>query len=119
VLSTGQKQLLLASLLPYLALAGYDGWLHEKARKVPRAEQALHAAIALSLVALCAGLFLDFARWVLPALAAFVLAAAVDELGFHAPLERRERRLHHAAYACFALFAAVAWQFGALRWPAA
>lgn len=105
------------AFLPYLALAGWDGWLHEKARRVPRVEQALHAVLFLSVAALWFGLYHRRPDWALPALAAFALAACADEFGFHAALERRERRLHHAAYACFAGFVAVAAAQGALAWP--
>lgn len=118
MLSTSQKGLLLASLLPYLALSAYDGWLHEKARRVPRIEQLLHAALALSAAALIFGLFAGRAWLALPALAVFVPAACADELGFHGMLESRERRLHHVAYASFAGFVLVAAWLGALRWPA-
>jgi hypothetical protein len=118
MLSTSQKGLLFASLLPYLALSAYDGWLHEKARRVPRAEQALHAALALSAAGFIYGLFYERAWLALWALAVFVPAACIDEFGFHGLLESRERRLHHVAYASFAVFAGVAAWLGALRWPA-
>ncbi len=118
MLSTSQKGLLFASLLPYLALSAYDGWLHEKARRVPRVEQVLHAALALSAAAFIYGLFFDRAWLAVSALAVFVPAACADELGFHGMLEARERRLHHVAYASFAAFVGVAAWLGALRWPA-
>jgi hypothetical protein len=112
-----QNGLLFASLLPYLALSAYDGWLHEKARRVPRAEQALHATLFVSAAALIIGAFTARPGIALAGLAAFVPAACADEFGFHGMLERRERRLHHLAYACFAGFVAVAVALGALRWP--
>ena len=117
MLSLPQKGLLFASLVPYLALSAYDGWLHEKARRVPRVEQLLHAALALSAIAIIAGLFTHRAWLAVPALAVFAPAAIADEWGFHGPLERRERRLHHVAYASFAGFLLVAAWLGALRWP--
>lgn len=117
IVSTPHKQLLFATLLPYLALAAWDGWLHEKARRVPRVEQALHGAIALGVIGVCVGVFADRPALVWPALALFTLAGAADEFGYHAPLPVRERRLHHAAYACFAGFVGVAVALGAVPWP--
>ncbi|MDQ6685356.1 MAG: hypothetical protein M3Z16_09520 [Pseudomonadota bacterium] len=102
------KTLLFLAFVPYLGLALYDGWLHEKARRVPRVEQLIHAAIAVSLAAIVAGLFFDRPVLVLPALACFSVAALLDELGYHRSLHRHERRLHFAAYACFAVFIGVA-----------
>ena len=114
MLDAGQKQTLLLSMAPYVCLALYDGWLHERARRVPAAEQLFHAAAFLSFALLIASLFLNRPRLALPSLAGFALATAVDELRFHGGLERRERGLHFAAYACFATFVAVAWRIGAL-----
>ena len=113
MLDTTQKGILLASLVPYLALSAYDGWLHEKARRVPRAEQVLHALLALSAIALIFGLFSGRAWLAWPGLAVYVPAAIADEAAFHGMLERRERKLHHVAYACFAGFVAVAFALGA------
>ena len=118
MLSTPHKGILFASLLPYLALSAYDGWLHEKARRVPRMEQVLHATLALSAATLIYALFFDRPWLAVPALAVFVPAACADEFGFHGLLEQRERRLHHVAYASFAAFVLVASWLGALRWPA-
>jgi hypothetical protein len=115
--STAHHAILFASLAPYLALSAYDGWLHEKARRVPRAEQVLHALLALSAIALIFGLFTDRPWFAWPGLAVFVPAAIADERGFHGLLEPRERRLHHVAYACFAGFIGVAAWLGALRLP--
>ncbi len=117
MLSPGQKQLLLLSFLPYLVLSAYDGWLHEKARRVPRFEQGLHGVLAISVIALATGLFLDRPWLVLPAVAVFAIAGLADELGFHGSLTMRERRLHHVAYACYAGFVGVAVAMGAVIWP--
>jgi hypothetical protein len=117
MLSVAQKGILFASLVPYLALSAYDGWLHERARRVPLKEQVLHALLALSAIALITGLFTARPWLAWPGLAVFVPAAIADEAGFHGMLERRERRLHHVAYACFAAFVGVAAWLGALPWP--
>lgn len=116
-LSAGHKFVLAGSLAPYLVLALYDGWLHERARRVPRVEQGLHAALFLTGVAFVAGVFTGRMGIAVPALALFAVAAVADEWGFHGMLAVRERRLHHVAYACFAGFVAVAITLGALRWP--
>lgn len=114
MLNTAQKQTLIVFMLPYLCLATYDSWLHKRARRVPLSEQAFHAGLFLSFVSLGIGLFLDRPRMVLPAFSALVVSALADELGFHRALPRRERWLHFAAYACFALFMVAAIRFGAL-----
>jgi hypothetical protein len=108
-----QKQLLVLGFAPYLGLALYDGWLHEKARRVPMREQFLHASVFVALVALWSGLvFKPVLVW--PALAVFAVAAFFDEFGYHGMLDKRERRLHFAAYACFAAFVGWAAWLGAL-----
>jgi hypothetical protein len=114
MLDAGQKWTLLLSIIPYLCLAIYDGWLHERARRVPLAEQVFHGAAFVSFATLMLELFLDRSRLVLPALAVFALAALADELGFHGGLARRERWLHFAAYGCFAGFIVIAARIGAL-----
>ena len=114
MLNAGQKQTLLLSLAPYLCLALYDSWLHERSRRVPLMEQAFHGAALVCLLSLMAGLFLDHPPLVIPATLGFGIAAIVDEVGFHGALARRERLLHFAAYACFAGFVLVASRIGAL-----
>ena len=116
MLSPSDRQVMLVALTPYLALAGYDGWLHEKARRVPTVEKILHALLAASGAMLVYGLFFDHATWALVCVGVFAIASAYDELGFHGALDARERRLHFAAYACFAMFLGVAFWRGALAW---
>lgn len=115
MLSLSPPLILTLSLLPYLGLAAYDGWLHEKARRVPRIEQGLHALIAIAVVTAVGAIFLHRAPLAWSALAVFLLAEIADEVGFHALLSRRERRVHFAAYACFAGFVATALWLGALQ----
>lgn len=114
MLDVQQKVTLLVSMLPYLCLAVYDGHLHKEARRVPPIEQGLHGVLLVSVLSVAWGLFLDRSSLVLPAIAIFGLAGLADELGFHGTLPRHERRLHFAAYACFAGFIAVAVRMGAL-----
>lgn len=108
-----ERWVIFASFTPYLAIAAYDGWLHEKARRVPFAEQCFHAAAALSLPVMLWGIYAGRAALAVAALAVFTVAALIDELRFHGPLPRHERRLHFIGYACFALFAATALMLGA------
>jgi len=63
------------ALMPFAALAGFDGWLHEKARSVPRIEQVLHAISALSLIA--------FVVLVFRALDAVAAAMFMDRFSYH------------------------------------
>lgn len=112
MLNAGQNYALLLAMTPYLCLALYDGWLHERSRRVPLAEQAVHALAVLSVATLTIGLFFDRPRWVLPAIIGFGVVTAADEVGFHGGLPRRERLLHFAAYACFGGFCLVALHMG-------
>ena len=116
MLSTGHSLALAAGFAPYLALGLYDAWLHGSARRVPLLERALHGLVGLSLAGLWLALLRGETRWAFAALAVFAVAGAWDELGFHGRLDPRERRLHWLAYGCFAVFLAVAWGIGALRW---
>ena len=116
MLTATDQRWMAAALVPYLALAAWDGWLHEKARRVPRTEQVLHACTLVSGVVLVGALFLARAAVADSALAVFLVATVWDAAGFHAPLDPRERRVHAAAYACFAAFLAVAAWRGAFAW---
>jgi len=114
MLNSGQKQTLLLSMVPYLCLALYDSFLHERSRDVPFPEVVSHVLLTLSLASLSAGLFFDYSKLILPALVVFLIAALVDELRFHRTLPKLERRLHFAAYSCFAGFVVIALRMGAL-----
>jgi hypothetical protein len=92
---------------PYVALAGYDGWLHEKARVVPRVEQVLHALLALTLIAFVVFVVRAQTFWALVSLGGFSVALLADEFGYHAHLARHERRIHwlaDSALLCFVLW---------------
>jgi len=99
------------AVLPYLALAGFDAWMHERSRQVPRVEKWLHASLALSLIVFMAAAFRSQASVAFAALSVFVPVAAADEFGFHGQLARRERRVHFASYAALGVFVLVwLWQ---------
>ncbi len=97
-----------AALLPYLALVSVDAWMHEKARRVPRLEQFLHAAAAVLFLAFVVAVFRDSAA-ALALLLAFAACTAADEFGFHRHLSASERRVHFMAYFALAIFIA-AWR---------
>jgi hypothetical protein len=116
MLSPADKHIMIAALTPYLTLALWDGWLHEKARQVPTVEKLLHALLALAGVVLVWALFMGHPGVALLGLAVFAIACSFDEFGFHGPLAARERRLHFAAYTCFAGFICVSFWRGAMQW---
>jgi hypothetical protein len=109
---SGDRWLMFAAFGPYLAVALYDGWLHEKARQVPIVEQCFHATIAVSVCTLLWALHGGRSQIAIAALAVFGFAAFVDEFRFHRMLAQRERRLHVVGYACFAAFVVVAYRLG-------
>ena len=84
------------ALTPFLGFIAVDAWMHEKSRRVPRIEQWLHGAIAVSL---CAFFVLAFLGTYTAAVILLLLSLplmAVDEIGFHGHLSRRERLVHLA-----------------------
>ena len=97
------------ALVPYLAAAGVDAWMHERDRRVPRVEQWLHAALAASLAAFLAAVFTAHPAFALGALAAFLACLAWDELGFHRGIGAVERRVHVVSWVLLAGFVAAWW----------
>ena len=95
------------ALLPYASLAAFDGFLHERSRKVPRLEQWLHAGSALSIVVCIGAVFRAQTLLAIVAFCVFAPLAMADEFGFHASLAARERRVHFASYAALCLFLGV------------
>lgn len=98
---------LVLALIPYAALAGFDAWLHEKARVVPPVEKLLHAGLALCLIAFLGGVFASAGALALIALAVLVPLALADEIGFHRELAPNERRVHFASYGALGVFVLV------------
>ena len=84
------------ALAPYLGFVAIDAWMHEKARRVPRVEQWLHAGIALAIGTFFVLAFsgADIAAGILLVLSLPLMA--VDEIGFHGHLSKRERLVHLA-----------------------
>ena len=97
------------ALVPYLAAAGVDAWMHERARQVPRVEQWIHAGLALTLGTFLVAVFREVPPVAFAALAAFVALVAWDELAFHKAIARSERRVHVASWFALAGFVAAWW----------
>ena len=97
------------ALAPYLAIAGADAWIHERGRKVPRAEQWAHAGLLVLFVMFAVAVFAGHPVAAVVALAGFIAVLAVDEIGFHRAIARHERRLHIASWFALAGFVAAWW----------
>ena len=92
----------LLAAVPYLAIAGYDFWLHETDRQVPRVESLFHAATALGVATFLAMATIGEHLLAGIALAVLLISAVVDEVWFHGGLDPRERRLHFLGGAALA-----------------
>ena len=97
------------ALLPYLAAAGVDAWMHERGRKVPRVEQWIHAGLALGMAAFLAAVFAARNPWALAALAVFGVLLAWDEIAYHQAIAANERRVHALSWVALAGFVAAWW----------
>lgn len=96
------------ALLPYLAAAGVDAWMHERGRRVPRVEQFAHAGLAVTMAVFLTAVFMSRTFVAAAALAAFLALLAWDEMGFHRGIAAKERRVHAVSWAALAAFVA-AW----------
>jgi hypothetical protein len=93
--------------IPYLGLVAVDAWMHERARRVPGLERIIHYTSAIALLAFLAGAFSARHSLAVAGLAVFAPLTVLDEIGFHRGIERRERRVHLAAYVALTVFIAV------------
>jgi hypothetical protein len=98
------------ALLPYLAAAAVDAWMHERGRRVPRVEQFVHAGLAAAMVVFLTAVFAARPLFATGALAAFLALVVWDEAGFHGSIGARERSVHAVSWAALAAFVA-AWIF--------
>ena len=96
------------ALLPYLAAAGVDAWMHERGRRVPRVEQFVHAGLAAAMVVFLTAVFAARPLFAFAALAAFLALLVWDEAGYHRMIAARERRVHAISWAALAFFV-IAW----------
>ena len=97
------------ALVPYLAAAGVDAWMHERGRRVPRVEQWIHAGLAVSMAMFLGAVFAGAALVAVAALAAFAGLLLWDETAFHGSIASSERRVHAASWAALAGFVVVWW----------
>lgn len=97
------------ALLPYLAVAGVDAWMHERGRRVPRIEQWIHAGLALAMLGFLAAVFAGHSAIAWAVLACFLALLAWDEIAFHGSIGARERGVHAVSWAALAGFVAVWW----------
>jgi len=102
------------ALVPYLAAAGADAWMHERGRRVPRLEQWAHAGLAAGMAAFLAAVFAGRPAVAMGALAVFAALVAWDELSFHKAIAAAERRVHLFSWIALAGFVA-AWAWVDLR----
>jgi len=96
------------ALLPYLAAAGVDAWMHERGRRVPRVEQWIHAGLAATMAVFLGAVFAAAMPVASGALVAFIALVAWDETAFHRTIGRAERRVHVFSWIALAAFVA-AW----------
>lgn len=87
---------ILPAAIPYLAIAGYDFWLHETDREVPRVESLFHVGIAAGIAVFLTFASLAYNKVAAVALIILLIAAGIDEIRFHSDLDFREKRLHFA-----------------------
>jgi len=97
------------ALVPYLAAAGVDAWMHERGRRVPRVEQWLHAGLAAGMAAFLVAVFAGRPAAAGAALAAFLALLAWDEIGFHKGIAPAERRVHVISWLLLAVFVSAWW----------
>jgi hypothetical protein len=96
--------ILVAVLTPYACLGLYDGYLHDRARKVPKLEQLAHAVLGICMALFLFGVFRQHAILAAIALTVFICVYAVDEFVFHQGIGAHERMVHAAAMSALALF---------------
>ena len=101
------------ALVPYLAAAGVDAWMHERGRRVPRVEQWVHAGLAVGMTVFLAAVFSGRPAVTVGALAAFLGLLAWDEIAFHKTIARAERRVHSLSWVALAGFVAAWWMVDA------
>jgi hypothetical protein len=105
------RMILAAALLPFLYFAARDFRLHLTARRVPLAENLLHLALAVPLMAAIALSFQFRVREAALAMAAFAVTGAADEFVFHRAIPAEEHDVHAKEHYALFIFLAV---FGAL-----
>lgn len=105
----GARGILLVALAPFLFFASRDQWLHLTARKVPLAENVIHAFLGVILFVVIGRAFLFDWRFVVVGTVVFALCGALDEFLFHRGVPASESDIHakehFALFGFFAVFA--------------
>jgi hypothetical protein len=104
---TAARALLALALLPFLYFAVRDQVLHLTVRRVPVAENVVHALLAVLLAAVIVRAFLFDVASVAGGVLAFALVGAIDEFGFHRGLPSDEHDVHAKEHFALLLFVAV------------
>ena len=98
------QPILLAALTPYLCVSLYDGYLHDRARRVPFPEQVAHGLLGLTMALFLFGVFRQHSLIAAVSLSVFIGVYAVDEFVFHQGIARHERIVHAIAMSTLAAF---------------
>jgi hypothetical protein len=98
---------LIAALAPYLSLALYDGYLHDRVRRVPKPEQLAHAILGITIALFLFGAFSQRIFLATICLTIFLATYSVDEFVFHRGIAKHERMIHAAAMSALAFFVVV------------
>jgi hypothetical protein len=112
-----------AALVPFLYFAARDQWMHLKARRVPLAENVVHALLGLILMTTIGRAFLFDWRFVILGVVVFAICGSIDEFLFHRGLPPVESDVHakehFALFAFLAVFALIVLTNGEQlpRWP--
>jgi hypothetical protein len=102
--------ILAAALTPYLGLALYDGYLHDRARRVPKLEQFAHGILGISMAIFLWAVFSRQTAVASIALAIFIFVYSIDEFVFHSGIAKHERAVHAASMLTLTLFV-LTWRF--------
>ena len=103
------QTILIAALTPYLCVSLYDGYLHDRARRVPFSEQIAHGLLAFSMGLFLFGVFRQHNMIAAVSLSVFICVYAIDEFVFHPGIARHERIVHMIAMTALAAFV-VCWR---------
>ena len=103
------QPILIAALTPYLCVSLYDGYLHDRARRVPFPEQVAHGLLGLSMALFLFGVFRQHSDLAAISLSIYVGVYAIDEFVFHPGIARHERLVHAVAMVALSVFV-VCWR---------
>jgi hypothetical protein len=94
ILPTLANKWVLLAAIPYAAIAAYDFRIHDTDRRVPPVERTCHAIVISSVLLFLVLAATGFNVSAVVVLVILLIAAAIDEVVFHAELDVHEKRLH-------------------------